>query len=148
MTITDYDTALAIVSYSFAGKFDKSGEPYIKHLREVADTVTVLGPNQETKTIALLHDILEDCPEWNEKSLGAFFSKNIIEAVMLLTKKPGQSYEDYIEKIATSSWATAVKVADLKHNMDITRLKKLNDVDFVRLEKYHTAFRRLFYGDE
>lgn len=146
--LSPYETALVIVSYAFKDKVDKAEEPYINHLKHVADTVTVLGPCEETRTIALLHDLLEDCPEWNERSLAAFFSREVINALVLLTKRKEQSYEEYIDGISGNSWAASVKVADLRHNMDITRLKELTEKDFERLKKYHKAYRTLYFGKE
>jgi (p)ppGpp synthase/HD superfamily hydrolase len=143
MTNTYYTFALNLIDKAFKGKVDKGGAPYVRHLHRVSDNVPKLGPNEETKTIALLHDLLEDCPEWNAKSLAAIFPQNIVDAVQLLTRQPHEKYFVYIESVSQHSWAKAVKIADLEDNMDIRRLNEITEKDVVRLTKYHTAHRIL-----
>jgi hypothetical protein len=137
------ELALKIVRKSFEGKKDKAGEPYINHLRRVHDAVPKLGVNNELKIIALLHDILEDCPEWNEKSLRCFFLDSIVDSVVALTHKKGDTYYQYISQVLDDGWATEVKKYDLEDNMNITRLPELTKEDFERLKKYHEAYRRI-----
>lgn len=137
------DTALIIIQKAFEGKFDKAGEPYINHLIRVSEMVPAIGVNQEVKVIALLHDLLEDCPEWNEKALKCFFTERVVEAVVALTRKHEQSYGDYITQVLEDGWAAYVKKADLEDNMDIKRLSTLTDEDLKRLRKYHAAYQRV-----
>jgi len=91
----------------------------------------------------MLHDLLEDCPEWNEKSLSCLFGENIVKTIVLLTKQKNQKYSEYIDAINQSSWATKIKLADLKDNMDITRLNSVSEKDIERLNKYIEAFKIL-----
>jgi (p)ppGpp synthase/HD superfamily hydrolase len=137
------ELALKIIEKSFKDKKDKAGEPYINHLRRVHDAVPKIGVNNELKIIALLHDVLEDCPEWNEKALRCFFTDAIIDSVVALTHKKGDTYHQYISQVLDDGWATEVKKYDLEDNMNITRLPELTKEDFERLKKYHEAYKRI-----
>jgi len=135
-----YEIAKQIVDKSFRDKLDLAGQPYVYHLYRVSHGV---GACPELKIVALLHDLLEDCPEWNEKSLRVFFSDAIVDEVIMLTRQKEEPYEEYIHRIAEHYWATQVKIADLRDNMDITRLSQLTDNDIKRLRKYHKAYLTL-----
>ena len=130
--------AIAITTSAFKDKVDKSGKPYILHCLRVMQAVD--QNDDELMQIAMMHDLLEDTP-WNPEALLAEgFSNRVIAAVIILTHKEGMSYDDYIKRISTSEDARAVKLADLKDNSDITRLKGLRKKDFDRMEKYHKAY--------
>lgn len=75
--------------------------------------------------------------------MSVFFTKDIIETIKALTKKPNQSYDDYISQVLGNPWAVMIKKCDLEDNMDIARLKELNQDDFERLQKYHKAYFRI-----
>lgn len=141
------ETALKIIEKAFAGKTDKAGRPYIEHLKRVSENCPNIGINKEVKVIALLHDILEDCTEWNEKSLRMFFSDEVVDSVIALTHKKGQTYYEYITQVLGDSSATIVKKHDLEDNMNITRLKELTKDDIERLKKYHKAYLRIISID-
>lgn len=134
------ELAFQIAKIAFEGKIDKGGKPYFNHLVRVAEK---FKEDDFLYPIAMLHDLLEDCSEWNVKSLGCLFSENIVKTIELLTIKSGQDYFDYINEINQSSWATKIKLADLKDNMDITRLENISDKDFQRLNKYLKAYKIL-----
>ncbi len=120
------------------------GECQVEHLYRVAEKLKgETHIDQDLQTVALLHDLLEDCQEWNCDSLRCLFHEEIIDAVMLLTKKPNQEYEKYIEALATDEYARRVKMADLEDNMDIRRLHSLGEKDFQRLQKYLKAYNYL-----
>lgn len=139
--MTQLETAELIVKQSFRGKTDRAGRPYIEHLERVKDWIVNDYPNRtDLHCIALLHDLLEDCPEWNEKVLRYFFSDRIVDAVVALTRKPEQNYDDYINQLDGSYDARLVKIRDLKDNMNITRLPKIDGNDWLRLQKYHKAY--------
>jgi (p)ppGpp synthase/HD superfamily hydrolase len=141
-----------IILSAFAGKTDKAGEPYTEHLFRVAKNCGKFLSNQtflnETITVALLHDLLEDCSDvWKKEHLQALFGLSITGDVAKLTKDPKEEYETYIEKIGSFSGGMvckAVKLADLEDNMNLTRLKRpLNEKDIERVQKYHKAFLKL-----
>jgi len=133
--------AIALASEGFKHKTDKSGEPYILHCLRVMNNLHT--KDKELQTIAILHDCVEDkvCTLDELKEMG--FSGRVIHAVYLLTHDKNTPYMDYIKRLATNEDARLVKLADLKDNSDITRLKGLTKADFDRMEKYHTAFTYL-----
>jgi len=133
-----YLAAKKIAEKAFKNKVDLAGNPYINHISRVADQFDMFSPSS---SVAYLHDLLEDCPRWTEERLLKTFSKEIIDSVVALTKKKGQSYTDYIKQVCGNETAMHVKLADLKDNMNITRLRKLSDRDFERLKKYHSAYK-------
>jgi (p)ppGpp synthase/HD superfamily hydrolase len=131
-----------LINKAFKDHVDKGGKPYIQHLQRVSEAVPDYGPNHELKVIALLHDILEDCKEWNRESLSQIFNDRIAYCVQILTRNKDEDYFSYIRRIRDSKdgYCVTVKVQDLKDNMDITRLKSLCQTDLERIHKYHKAY--------
>ena len=121
------------------GQFDKSGQPYILH---PLNLMSQLMFDVELATIAVLHDVVEDSKGKITievlRELG--FSSRVLIAVDLLTHKPTDSYEEYIEKICPSYDAIRIKRKDLEHNSSITRLKGITAKDHARMDKYHKSF--------
>ena len=138
--------ALNIIETAFAGKKDKGGRPYIEHLKRVAENAKNyikedVCHHEQLEVIGLLHDLLEDCSEWTKKHLESIFKDNlIVDSVERLTKKPELNYEQYIKNIQNNRYARAVKLADLKDNMDLTRLSELTEKDIERIKKYHKSY--------
>jgi len=137
----DRNFALKIVEHAFRDKTDLAGEPYVKHLKRVEQRLS--NRNEDIKIVALLHDLLEDCPEWNEQVLRTFFYQEIVDAVVVLTKLKGEAYEDYVMRVSENRYATIVKISDLQDNMNLTRLTTIKDKDVKRLRKYLTAYHYL-----
>lgn len=134
--------AHVIIRTAFAGKVDKAGKPYINHLLRVEDAVRHLG--EVVRCIALLHDLLEDCHDWTpERLLEQGFSSEVVQGVIAMTKGKDEPYADFIERLSTDPNARAVKLADLKDNMDVSRLEELTDKDVERLRKYQRAYKFL-----
>lgn len=134
--------AIAIASTSFQDCFDMGGQPYILHCMYVMHKVKHLG--DEAMICAILHDLLEDCKEWNfDKLREEGFTQEIITTLELLTHRKETDYMDYIKAISVHKIARAVKMADLEHNSKITRLKGLRKKDIDRLEKYMRAYEYL-----
>ena len=133
------DIALAIARKAHAGQVDKAGVDYIQHPLYVASQVKT----EQEKAIALLHDVLEDSDITVADLLAYGLSNKVVTAVQTLTKKKGQSYQEYLEKVKSNKLARDVKLADLKHNSDLSRLKSVSDTDRERVEKYKNAIRYL-----
>lgn len=129
------DIALAIARKAHAGQVDKAGVDYIQHPLYVASQVKT----EQEKAVALLHDVLEDSDITAADLLAYGLSNEVVAAVQTLTKKKGQSYQDYLEKVKSNDLARVVKLADLKHNSDLSRLKSVSDTDRERVEKYKKA---------
>lgn len=134
--------AIAITAEAFKDRKDKGGKPYILHCLRVMNSVRHLG--EEVMSIAIMHDLLEDCDEWNyDRLIQMKFSQRVVWGVMCMTHDNRDSYDEYIKKIALNEDARQVKMADLKDNSDITRLKGVSKKDWDRLEKYGKAFKYL-----
>ena len=130
------DLALSIARKAHEGQLDKAGVDYIKHPIYVASQVE----SEEEKAVALLHDVLEDSPITVEELLIAGLPEEIVTAVKVLTKKPMQDYQAYLETVKTNPLALVVKLADLKHNSDLSRLTSITKKDRERLKKYKKGF--------
>lgn len=130
-----------IIAYeAHKNQTDKSGVPYIYHPIHVAEQM-----NTENECIiALLHDVVEDT-NVTFKQLEEVFSKEIIDILKLLTREENIEYDEYIKRIKNNSIACKVKIADLTHNLDKTRLDFVTEVDVKRNEKYKKALQILYY---
>ena len=137
--MADLGRAIAITTAAFEGKTDRGGVPYILHCLHVMNAVD----GDERKIIGVLHDLIEDTDWTIEMLVEEGFSNRVIVAVDLLTHRKGVPYMEYIKLIARNEDACAVKMADLRHNSDIHRMKGLRPKDFDRLIKYHKAYAYL-----
>ena len=133
------DIALAIAKKAHVGQVDKAGVDYIQHPLYVASLVKT----EQEKAVALLHDVIEDSDVTVEDLLASGLSNEVVTAVQILTKKKGQSYQEYLEKVKSNNLARVVKLADLKHNSDLLRLKSVTNTDYERVKKYKNAIRYL-----
>ncbi|MFJ8525480.1 GTP pyrophosphokinase [Bacillus cereus] len=133
------EIAHEIAKTAHAGQVDKAGIDYIKHPEVVASFVNTA----EEKATAYLHDVLEDTEITANDLLSAGIPHNIVEAVQVLTKEKYTPYFEYLRKVKEDSLARTVKLADLKHNSDCSRLARITDKDLKRLEKYRKAIQFL-----
>ena len=129
------ELALSIATEAHKGQFDKAGVDYIEHPIYVASQVDT----EEEKAVALLHDVIEDSPFTSEELLLAGLPEIVVAAVQILSKKKGQDCQIYLENVKSNPLARVVKLADLKHNSDLSRLSSVTDKDLERLEKYKKA---------
>lgn len=127
-----FETALMIAVQAHKGQVDKNGMPYILHPIAVMQKVEGL----ELKTIAVLHDTIEDTYVTEDFLLEAGIPKNIVDVVALLTKPQNESYESYLRRVKENPMAKAVKLADLAHNTSPERASGLNEA---RKKKYALA---------
>ncbi len=131
-----FEKALMIAIQAHSGQTDKQGKPYILHPLAVASQLDSL----ELKTIALLHDTIEDSWVSKEFLLDNGIPEELVEVIALLTKPKDMPYEDYLRRVKTNPMALAVKKADLAHNTSSERAEGLNDH---RRAKYELAKRIL-----
>lgn len=118
---------------------DRSGLPYIHHVLHVAEQMT-----DEVSTVAaLLHDTVEDTPLTLDDLRENGFLPEAIEAVRQLTHDPSVAYLDYIRTLRDNPIAVAVKLADLAHNSDLSRLEHITGQDRQRVETYRQAIQIL-----
>ena len=132
--------AMIIAYEAHKNQVDKSGVPYIYHPIHVAEQMDT----ENECIIALLHDVVEDT-NVTFKQLEEVFSKEIIDILKLLTREENIEYDEYIKRIKNNSIACKVKIADLTHNLDKTRLDFVTEVDVKRNEKYKKALQILYY---
>jgi (p)ppGpp synthase/HD superfamily hydrolase len=131
-------TMLVIATNAHSGQFDKGGVPYILHPLKVMHYLKT--DDEELMCIALGHDVIEDTKVTYKDLRDAGISERVIAGIKCLTKLPGQTYEEYKEGVFSSEDAMRVKMADLRHNSDIRRLKGVTDKDIARVTKYHMFY--------
>ncbi len=134
-----YSQALQIAAKAHKGQKDKAGEKYIFHPFHVAKQFR----SETLKIVAILHDVLEDTTVTMEDLEHYGFSQPVLDALCAITKKPNQSYEEYITGVKKNDLARLVKIEDIKHNMDVSRLKKVTQQDRQRVARYEKALRYL-----
>lgn len=130
--------AIAYAAQGHIDQTDKGGNAYILHPLRLM--MRLRTDDEELMQIAVLHDLVEDTTYSFSELERAGFSERVLAALNLLTHNHDDSYEDYIEQIATNIDAIKVKMEDLKDNSDITRLKGISDKDLLRTRKYHRAY--------
>jgi len=118
---------------------DKSGMPYVFHPFHLAEQMQ----NEKTTIVALLHDVIEDTDYTLEDLRSAGFDNEIIEALRLMTHDDSVPYMEYVNAIKSNPIASAVKLADLEHNSDLSRLDVIDEKALKRKEKYATAIALL-----
>ena len=137
------DDAIRVAVDAHAGQLDKAEKPYILHPLRVM--MSVESPSIDSaRKVAVIHDIVEDS-EWTVEALEAKFGLTTDEqaALRLLTHGDHEDYAAYIERVATNPLARAVKTADLRDNLDVTRLEQVTERDATRISKYLRSLRRL-----
>jgi (p)ppGpp synthase/HD superfamily hydrolase len=136
------DLALKIATEAHLGQVDKLGKDYIDHPIRVA---AAFVDDPDLQSISYLHDILEDSAV-TEEELRKLFSYHIVDAVVAITKKQGQLYDDYLKQVKANEMALTVKLADIEDNM--SRLDQITDLETrERLtKKYQHALEVLLDG--
>ena len=133
---------LELIMKLFNDKLDKSGIPYIVHLMKVYEGVS----DYKEKIVALLHDVLEDTSVSCEELKEFGYDDDILLILSYLTKKKGEYYPDYIDRLISSNniHVLNIKLSDLRHNMDIKRIKNPSVNDYERVNKrYLPAYNKI-----
>lgn len=134
--------ALKLCFEAHKDQVDKSGMPYVFHPFHLAEQMQ----SEETTIVALLHDVVEDTDYTIQDLESMGFDKKVIDAIALLTHADGVDYMEYVREIKKNPIAKAVKLADLRHNSDLTRWDNLENLDaktLARQEKYLKAIALL-----
>jgi (p)ppGpp synthase/HD superfamily hydrolase len=129
---------LVLATNAHAGQFDRGGNPYILHPIKVMHYLKT--DDEELQCIALLHDVIEDTKTtWQDlQDIGC--TARVIAGVRVLTKMPGQTYDEYKKEVFANLDAMRVKSCDLRHNTDIRRLKGVTQKDIDRIAKYNQFY--------
>jgi (p)ppGpp synthase/HD superfamily hydrolase len=133
------DLAIQIAEKAHEGQLDKAGKPYILHPL----TVMAQMDDVESKIVAVLHDAIEDSDLTITELSQQGFPALITEAIAAITKLDGELYDDYLLRVMGNEIALKVKIADVRHNMDISRIANPTGKDFQRLEKYQKVLNQL-----
>ena len=132
--------AIKLCFKAHADQFDKSGIPYAHHPLHLAEQMD----DEESTIVALLHDVVEDTNYTLNDLKGMGFGDNVTKALRLLTHDPETPYMEYIQAISANPLAKKVKLADLEHNSDVSRLNHApTEKDIQRIEKYEQAIAYL-----
>ena len=131
--------AIKLSFQAHAGQLDRCGIPYVTHPLHLAEQM----PDEDCTVAALLHDVVEDTDYSLEDLRRMDFPPRALEAVALLTHDPAEPYLDYVARLKQNPVARTVKLADLRHNSDLTRLDTVTERDLARVEKYAAALRLL-----
>lgn len=114
--------AFDVATEAFSGMKDDNGHPYIDHALRVMDKMDT----EEEKITAVLHDVVEDSETSLHELQAMGFSRTVVEAVGILTKRNDMTYFDYIDDIRCNDLATKVKIAEIEDNLDMPRVRKMS----------------------
>ena len=135
-------TMIKLAAVHHEGQFDKGGRPYVLHVLKVMHYLKEKG-DDELSAIAVGHDLIEDTMISGVDLQENGISVRVITGIMALTKTPGQPHQEYLLGVLKNFDACRVKLADLRHNTDIRRLKGIGEKDLKRIKKYHTMHMQI-----
>lgn len=124
--------AILIAEKAHQGQVDKGGRPYIEHPLYVSKQLVT----EEEKVVAILHDVCEDSDITLQDLKESGFPLSILSAVDAITKRDCEDYSGYLERLGENKLAVKVKLADMMHNSDISRIPTPSEKDRQRIEKY------------
>lgn len=136
------ERAIELAVQHHKGQKDKAGQPYILHpLR-----VMLRCQGTEAQIVAVMHDLLEDTPVTAEMLREEGFSETVLRALDGVTRRPEESYEQFVARAKGDPLARQVKLADLEDNLDLRRLTRLSGKDLDRLRRYRDGWQTLMQG--
>jgi (p)ppGpp synthase/HD superfamily hydrolase len=133
------EDAIALARQVHEGQVDKAGKPYLEHVLRVVSYLDAA----DDRIVGALHDVLEKSHMTAADLRRLGYPAPIVHAVACLTKRRGEDYDDYIRRVNQDDIARRVKLADLKDNMDMSRLPSPSAADWERLAKYQRAQQEL-----
>ena len=131
--------AIKLAFKAHEGQLDRAGLPYILHPLHVAEQMK----DEDTCVIALLHDVIEDTDVTLENLREYGFTEVQVAGVESMTREDDEDYFEYIRDVKKNPLAVKVKLEDLKHNSDVSRMIEVTDRDRQRLDKYKKAMEIL-----
>jgi (p)ppGpp synthase/HD superfamily hydrolase len=133
------EKAIQIALKAHEGQTDKGGNTYVLHpLR-----LMVQMPTEQLQTIAVLHDVVEDSTYTFEDLAKEGFPEEVLVALRALTKKEGEQYDNFIQRVKSNPLAIPVKIADMKDNSNLDRIPNPTEKDRERVKKYQIAIEEL-----
>ena len=136
--------ALMLCFQAHKDQVDKSGMPYVFHPLHLAEQME----DEDTTIVALLHDVVEDTNYTISDLNNMGFPQQVMDAIAVMTHDASVPYLDYVAKLKENAIARTVKLADLRHNSDLTRLERVDEKALERVEKYRKAIAILTEGTE
>lgn len=138
------ERAIEIAVSAHKGVKDKGGNPYILHPLRVMLSLN----SEEEKIVGVLHDVVEDAEDWTfEKLQDEGFSTQILEGLQSVTKtSEDENYDGFVQRALANAIGRQVKIADIKDNLDVTRLDILTEKDMKRLQSYKKSLKILQNG--
>jgi (p)ppGpp synthase/HD superfamily hydrolase len=137
------EDAILLAAQAHRGQRDKAGRPYILHpLR-----VMLALEGEDERIVGVLHDLVEDTGHTLDELLAAGYSEAVLAALDCLTRRDGETYEQFVERIKPNPIARRVKLADLADNLDVRRLPAVGERDAERLNRYLKAWAELRGAD-
>ena len=139
------ERAIEIAVKAHKGVTDKGGNPYIVHPLRVM--MSLKSDNE--KIVGVLHDVVEDAEDWDfERLKEEGFSKEVLDGLRSVTKtSEEEDYNEFVQRALTNEIGRAVKIADIRDNLDVTRIGELRQKDMNRLNKYKNALKVLLGQD-
>lgn len=135
--------ALKLCFDTHKDQVDKSGLPYVFHPFHLAEQME----DEYTTVVALLHDVVEDSDMTLDDLTSMGYPGEVVGALRYLTHDEAVPYMEYVKKIKENEIATRVKLADLRHNSDLSRLDNVTEKDLERVKKYREAMEELLFKD-
>lgn len=133
------ERAVALAAEAHAGQIDKAGTPYILHpLR-----VMLAQQSDEARIVGVLHDVVEDTPVTFDDLAAIGASDAVLQGLEAVTRRGDESYDAFVERAGADPLGRPVKVADLRDNMDLTRIAAPTERDHARLDRYRAALAAL-----
>jgi (p)ppGpp synthase/HD superfamily hydrolase len=133
------EDAISLAVEKHRGQVDKAGQPYILHPMRV-----MCGMKTEYEMMAaILHDVVEDTDVSLQNLREWGYPAEVVAAVDCLSRREGESYEDFVARTKTNMLAVQVKLGDLRDNMDIRRITDFSKNDLKRLKRYQWAWQEL-----
>ncbi|MHC6226077.1 GTP pyrophosphokinase [Pseudomonas sp. X10] len=129
------ERAIAVAARAHEGQRDKGGSAYILHPLRVMLRVST----PEQRIVAVLHDVLEDSPLTLSDLAREGFALKILAALLALSRRADESYEDFVVRVGGDPLARVVKLADLADNSDLSRIPCPGPADMARLARYQQA---------
>ena len=127
--------AIKLMFEKHKDQVDKSGMPYVFHPFHLAEQMD----DEKSTIVALLHDVVEDTDVTIDNLLNEGFTEEIVSAIKDMTKLKNEDYFEYLCRVKNNNISKKVKLADLRHNSDLSRLNIITDEDLKRIEKYRKA---------
>lgn len=135
--MSEIEGAIALALDAHDGQIDKGGAPYILHPLRVMAAVEQMCPDcpEEVLLAAVLHDVIEDS-SYEQQDVMRIINRETAELVQILTKDGSKTEDEYYADIAGHEYACYIKLADLRDNMDTSRLPVIGENDLIRINNY------------